>query len=294
MNEVGPHHEDFHASKLQLTALIVIDASQRRQDEEAKYRARQHALTVSKTKLHEFETIDVPEFQRWFEQELAGPLGTMRILQRELDQLEHQLAAIETYAAYAGVSLKSASRKIQTATAADELDELWAHTLGEAPECESECESESPNRIDPKPQESHIREVYKRLVRLLHPDLNPKASQLNLWHEVQSAYLACDALALDSLLESVLKAAKVAPDLSVLPIGDVIAMRRNIEAKLRLTRRQLRSAKDHPAWNFRRLKKNAVRRRALRCSLSAAISMDVEAMQAKARALRLALRRLSR
>jgi len=290
MVTVNLHSANRHEGKLPGNWLVVVDAHERRQDEEAKYQARQRALASSHAKLHAFETIDVPEFQRWFESELAGPLGTLRMLQKELDHLERQLAEIETYAAFAGVSLRSASKTVQAAVDAGTIDELW----GDEEESHFQPSCEPPEEEVYKPREKQIRDVYKQLVRLLHPDLHPKRPQLQLWHEVQRAYLAGDTEALDRILDTVTRAAKHEPDLGSLPIGEIMNLRLGIEKKLRQVRRRLRAAKDHPAWNFRRSLKNQVQRRALRCSLNAAISMDVEAMQARARALRLALRRLSR
>ncbi|MBM4251541.1 MAG: hypothetical protein FJ146_06185 [Deltaproteobacteria bacterium] len=276
--------------------LVVISGCARRRDEEAKYQARRRALASSHAKLHAFETIDIPEFHSWFESELAGPLGMMRLLQRELDQLERQLAEIETYAAYAGVSLRAACKTIQAAQDSGDIDRLWGDTTWSEPQgMDHEIPETEPHPQDSKPRrESELRDVYKQLVRLLHPDLHPERPHPQLWHEVQRAYAARDAEALERIRATILKAAKHDPDLTALPISEIMSLRRGVEKKLRQARQRLRAAKDHPAWNFRRYKKNPVRRRALRCSLSAAISMDVESMQARVRALKLTLKRLER
>ena len=70
-------------------------------------------------------------------------------------------------------------------------------------------------------------------------------------------------------------------DMHAMPIGDIVALRRDVEARLRRMRKSLRQAKSHPGWDFSKWCKNRVKVQATRAGLSAAISMDLQVIRSE-------------
>ncbi len=99
--------------------------------------------------------------------------------------------------------------------------------------------------------EARIKEIYRRLVRQLHPDLNRKqtARERELWHEMQAAYRDRDLERLEAVsgrLEVGLNGAS-----SSLPVQIILRMVRDLRDALKGLRGALNTARKSPAWNFR-------------------------------------------
>jgi hypothetical protein len=100
--------------------------------------------------------------------------------------------------------------------------------------------------IDPR-----VKEIYRRLVRRLHPDLRADgdASVSSLWHEVQEAYAAGDVARMELLL--------ALSDLSDSPgAGTTLSQMRSVVGDLTRSVRALElslvEARREDAWNFAR------------------------------------------
>lgn len=95
-----------------------------------------------------------------------------------------------------------------------------------------------------------LKELYRRLVRQLHPDANGEFSTRNrdLWHEVQIAHADRDLARLEALagrVEIGLRGASAQMPLSVLA-----RISSDMRAALRGLRSQLAEARKQPAWRF--------------------------------------------
>lgn len=103
-----------------------------------------------------------------------------------------------------------------------------------------------------RPEDARVKEVYRVLVRRLHPDTradgDPEVSAL--WHEVQEAYLAGKLERLEMLLALTDIRSKSAGEQTTLnQMREVLAeLRRAFEA----LQKCLREARKEPAWNFTR------------------------------------------
>ncbi len=104
--------------------------------------------------------------------------------------------------------------------------------------------------------DARLKELYRRLVRRLHPDLRADGSAVvsALWHEVQEAYAAGDVARMEILLAlSDIETRRTADQ----PLSQIRALRSELERSIRALRQILREAEAEDAWNFARLGPNA-------------------------------------
>ena len=107
--------------------------------------------------------------------------------------------------------------------------------------------------VPPKPLQSRIKELYRQLVRRLHPDTRAEsdAEVSAVWHEVQEAYSDGNVERLEMLLAMT--------DLQENATGEhtSLSQMRSVLSELRRSynalQRNLREAKSDPAWNFGRM-----------------------------------------
>ncbi len=105
---------------------------------------------------------------------------------------------------------------------------------------------------DSVPVDARVRELYRRLVRRLHPDLRADgtAAVSALWHEVQEAYAASDVARMEILLAlSDIETNRTA-DQSLSQMHVVLA---ELERALRALGKSLREAEGEDAWDFARM-----------------------------------------
>lgn len=99
--------------------------------------------------------------------------------------------------------------------------------------------------------DTRVRELYRRLVRRLHPDLRADGSTAvsALWHEVQEAYAASDVARMEILLAlSDIEANRTADQ----TLAQLHAVRAELERALRALEKSLREAEGEEAWGFAR------------------------------------------
>jgi hypothetical protein len=111
--------------------------------------------------------------------------------------------------------------------------------------------------IEEEPVESSIdprvKELYRLLVRRLHPDLRADGSATvsGLWHEVQEAYAATDIAHLEILLAlSDIESDRFSDQTSVSQMRAVLA---ELARAIFALEDSLRQARDENAWNFARV-----------------------------------------
>src|SRR5207247_8373653 len=98
----------------------------------------------------------------------------------------------------------------------------------------SVVDEEPASATEPGTIDLRVKEIYRRLVRRLHPDLRADgdASVSSLWHEVQEAYVAGDVARMEVLL--------ALSDLSDAPsAGTTLSQMRSVLSQLRRSVRAL-------------------------------------------------------
>lgn len=101
----------------------------------------------------------------------------------------------------------------------------------------------------PAPVEASVKDLYRRIVRRLHPDsgreLSPK--EIEWWHEAQEAYERRDGRALELILTLCEIEDQGTKNARVSILAELTARCRST---LRELRRQLKSSRSDPAWQF--------------------------------------------
>lgn len=108
---------------------------------------------------------------------------------------------------------------------------------------------------DSSPVDARVRELYRRLVRRLHPDLRADGSAAvsALWHEVQEAYAATDVARMEILLAlSDIEANQIAGQ-SVAQMQTVL---KELERALQALEKSLQEAESEDPWDFARVGAN--------------------------------------
>jgi hypothetical protein len=100
------------------------------------------------------------------------------------------------------------------------------------------------------PKDARVKEIYRMLVRRLHPDLRADgdARVSALWHEVQEAYEAGNLDRLETLLALTdLESNQVGKHTTLSQLKSVLV---DLGQSLRALQKSLRGARREPAWNF--------------------------------------------
>lgn len=128
--------------------------------------------------------------------------------------------------------------------------------------------SEAPQSESPTPEQSRIKELYRQLVRRLHPDVREAdaADVSALWHEVQDAYNTGNIERLETLIALTdLQANTTGEHTSMSQMKSVLTeLRRSFNA----LQRNLRHAKNDLAWNFSRMEDRSKIQQRMRQELS--------------------------
>lgn len=105
------------------------------------------------------------------------------------------------------------------------------------------------------PVDTRIKELYRRLVRRLHPDLRADGSTAvsALWHEAQEAYAASDVARMEILLALSDIEANRSADQSLFQMH---AVRAELERSIRALEKSLLEAEGEEAWDFARVGPN--------------------------------------
>jgi len=130
-----------------------------------------------------------------------------------------------------------------------------------------------------KPGQARIKEIYRALVRRLHPDTRAeKDTEISaLWHEVQEAYGHGNLERLEMLLALTDIRSNAAGEHTSL--SQMRAVIRELRSSFHALKRSLGSAKRELAWNFARTPD----RSALRIRLQRQFDSDLAAQQARLR-----------
>lgn len=116
--------------------------------------------------------------------------------------------------------------------------------------------------------EARVKELYRRLVRRLHPDTRADgdATVEEVWHELQTAYADGNVERLEALLAfAEVREKRFGPDTSLAQMRAVFA---DLVRTLQALRRSIAEARKAPAWNFTRTLDRAGLERQTRADLT--------------------------
>lgn len=119
----------------------------------------------------------------------------------------------------------------------------------------------------PPPEGSKdAKDVYRTIVRQLHPDMNGQMDDTKsaLWHEAQDAYRRNDLAALHNVLGRCKGEDRPG---SHSPVGLILMMTQHLKKSARALRADIQNARQHPAWDFVRRAKSPAYVNRIRCQL---------------------------
>ena len=152
------------------------------------------------------------------------------------------------------------------------------------------AEPPPPPATPPRPDDARLKEIYRVLVRRLHPDTRADgdAAVGALWHEVQEAYLAGNLARLE-LLQALtdLRGRTVGGQTS---LGQMRAVLTELEQTRRALQESLRAARKDPAWRFSR----GARREVVEARLQRCFAKNIAARRKRLRACEALLARWAR
>jgi hypothetical protein len=156
-----------------------------------------------------------------------------------------------------------------------------AQSLPKAQPRPSPRRTELPVEKEPEtsPVDARVKQLYRLLVRRLHPDLRADGSAAvsALWHEVQEAYAATDVAHLEILLAlSDIQANPFRDDMSVAQMRSVVE---ELKRALFALEDSLRQAREEDAWEFARAGASADLRTAVERELSANLRRRTERLE---------------
>ena len=229
-------------------------------------------FTRSRAQLASFHQVDKPAFGRWVAAAFREHLDEVETLHRRLVKARHLAERVELereenrssyHEAYRSVLEDETAGLRDDVDAADQDDDPAADLPPEDPEGETrEFDAENfdwtfeflKRDVPPISREISPAELakdrYRKIVRILHPDLRSDRDALadELWHQTQEAFRAQDGERLEALLS--IARLRFGDGRERPFIGEVIAAARWLRAALASIAAEIRLAKRDDAWGF--------------------------------------------
>jgi hypothetical protein len=276
-------------------SLTLIDASESRRREQARYLETQSTLSDLLAKIRAFEERDCPAFHRWLATDLADGFRKRDKLASLLKNLQMVVMNVESYAAIKRISQRAAYEKLEKMQkngenpSDEDIDDLFQHEYDEEDLYGRSEQPPSPEKRSGREPESvedpQLKSIYRQLVRKLHPDANSDLSDRakGQWFEVQDAYQWKDLERLKGLLTELSldseSSNQSGPSVS---LGELIALRQGVEKRIKKVNSKIRNFKKDPAWDFSSVVNNPYRLEILRNLAGDEIEEEIEFLEAEA------------
>ena len=263
-------------------ALIPIDGEPIRKKARRAYEKARRDLDQARVQLDQFHDQDRPAYERWMNTHFGQQLTALRELSRQVSEQQQTIAEVEDYLwnhevseaeAYAAVQqrrARSADARPGPPPDPDQPPDFAEQNAGADWHGKSEEDAfkefvkafeeayrqKFPPGFRPpaKPAKpapgASVKELYRTLVRKLHPDKQAMmtAQKLEWWHEVQEAYADHDVERLATILGLVELSEGEPSAHTNVALFQRLASR--LKANLRDIKRQLTQHRRDPAWRF--------------------------------------------
>ncbi len=268
-------------------AVIWVDGAAIRKKVKKDYEKALRDLANARQQLDRFEKTDQPEFTRWLHSHLGALLTELRELTQKLAADESLVFMVENEVMFGGGSHARAYRRVMEMREnpkpppphSDEPDGEWSGT-GARPESEDQDGGDDPFKEffdqvfgdfweDEGPQDSRgprfgrqpesrptppasarLKELYRKLVRRLHPDTQREMTtqKTEWWHQAQTAYEEGDV----EKLEVILTLCEIGDNGTIAHTSASLLQRitAQLKSSLRGLKRQITAQRREPAWNF--------------------------------------------
>jgi hypothetical protein len=265
-------------------ALVLVDGTAIRKKIKQDYEKALRGLESARRELSRFQEADVPQFSRWLNSQFGASLTELRELSQKISANEDLIFQVENEVVFGAGSHARAYQRVMDfrenpPAPAPEFDgnhhngagpefggnpfageaEAFAEFLNEAfgdfpPDDGTDGNPFEPafgaRAATPAANSVRVKDLYRKLVRLLHPDTQAEmtAQKTEWWHQAQAAYDAGDA----EQLEVILTLCEIGASGTTATTTASLLHRITAQLKrtLREIKRQLRSHRKELAWNF--------------------------------------------
>jgi hypothetical protein len=269
---------------------VLVDGSGIRRKIKREYEKALRDLDRSRGQLDQYHQTDQPQFTRWLNSHFGALLTESRELAQKIAADEQLIFQVESEAMFSGVSYARAYKRVMALREnpmppppsdadgggsdgepfgarpefedadddEDPLEALFDAIFGEFGPGERPYETRGrqaglhPGSARPANMSSRLKELYRALVRRLHPDGQREmtAQKTEWWHQTQAAYEAGDA----EQLEVILTLCEIGESGTTAHTSASLLQRITAQLKhsLRAIKRQLTGLRREPAWNFSR------------------------------------------
>jgi len=272
-------------------ALMLADGAAIRKKIKQDYEKALRDLDQSRQQLDQFHQTDLPQFTRWLNAQFGALLTELRELSQKIAADEELVDAVEFEVRFGGDSYARAYRRVMKLREnpepsapppnpggepnedwdpfdaqpgssnadrdTDPTDDFFDAIFGESgPRPRGNPHGGAPGELFPRPRSqppaSRLKELYRALVRRLHPDTQQQMTpqKTEWWHQAQAAYEAGD----EGQLEIILTLCEIGETGTTAHTSASLLQRitAQLKSSLREIKRQLAERRSDPAWGFSR------------------------------------------
>jgi len=270
-------------------ALVRVDGSAIRNKIRREYEKALRDLEKARQALDQFQQRDQPQFSRWMSSHFGALLTELRELNLKMAADEAIIFMVQGEVMFGGSSYARAYKRVmelkeepeppptpppggeregrrdpfgaergwgEPENPDEELDALFEELFDEAgPKFDPRTQRGSRagpggGRAAPADASKRVKELYRAVVRRLHPDAHREmtAQRTEWWHQAQAAYEAGDAEQLETILTLCqIGESGTTAHTSVSLLQRITAQ---LKSSLRAMKRQINRWRREPAWNF--------------------------------------------
>jgi hypothetical protein len=277
-----PHAAPVNHSR----ALVLADGTRIRSQIKKGYEKARRDLEKTQRQLDQFHQADRPQFTRWLNTHFGALLTELRELSQQMAAGEELIFQVENEVLFGGGSYARAYQRVmerrenpepplpsgngdrdgegdssgpESGSPDDEEDllegffkELFGEFgPGDRPRDQRDPRAgQSTESGEPAHQAARLKELYRAVVRRLHPDRQREMTmqKTEWWHQAQAAYEAGDA----EQLEVILTLCDIGDSGTTAHTSASLLQRitAQLKSSLREIKRQLAGHRRDPAWNF--------------------------------------------
>ena len=258
--------------------MVLIDGEPIRKKARKNYDKVLRDLEKCKTEIERFEEEDQPGFSRWLNATFGALITEAREMHQRLAQAKALVSEVQQEHFFGGhrsihQAYKTVMNRIEEEKnapppeppnpgsqkdSAETEEEFWAKNeeafrdFASSLGFDIDDEEFGPPPAREPERSPRIKDLYRALVRRLHPDklknLSPK--EIEWWHQAQAAYAAGNVEEMEMILTLCEIEDRGTKETSVSLLGHLVA---HFKISLRSLKRRLTECKRDPAWNFARL-----------------------------------------
>ena len=252
--------------------VILVDGTRVRQEIKREYEKLRSDLDKARRQIEQFQHNDQPNYSRWLHSHFGALLTELRDTSHRVHELEQLFFEIQTEIVFGGLSAGQAYSRVTERRSNPESgtgdEDPFANDSGDDPSSfgndsrgggpSFEDFFENPPNQKPhagrnpgsNPAAPRLKELYRALVRLLHPDVQKvlTAQKQEWWHQAQEAYEKGDVQALEVILSLCEIDETGNTEKTSLSILQRISAQ--LKKSLRQVKGQLAKCRRDPAWNF--------------------------------------------